>query len=160
MKKSVKRVVPMLALGAVVLFGANMAVTQAQDMSTGIPEADHRIKQMKTLGMNMKAIAGVAKGEAEYSPELNANAEGIRAVAMEMDTLFPEGSGGEKTRSKPEIWQNTAEFSKAIKDFQTEADKLVAAVATGDRGQIGAALGATGKTCGGCHKPFRKPNES
>ena len=38
-----------------------------------------------------------------------------------------------------------------------EADKLVEIVATGDAAAIGGQLQATGKACGGCHKPFRVP---
>ncbi len=143
--------------GAMALVFASASIAHSE--STGIPEADARIAKMKELGGSMKAIAAVAKGEAEYSPALNAKAETVQKIAMEMASLFPEGSGGEKTRSKPEIWTKKAEFSAAIKDLQMASEKLVVAVATGDRAAIGPALGATGKTCGGCHKPFRTPKD-
>lgn len=129
----------------------------AHSESTGIPEADARIAKMKELGKNMKAIAAVAKGEAAYSPALNQNAVAVMKMGEMMHMLFPEGSGGEKTRAKPEIWQKTAAFSTAVNNFKMASAKLVPAVSTGEQSTIGQALQAVGKTCGGCHKPFRKP---
>ena len=35
--------------------------------------------------------------------------------------------------------------------------ELAMAADTGDKGAIGKAMGALGKGCGGCHKPFRGP---
>ncbi|MCG8493677.1 MAG: cytochrome c [Sneathiellales bacterium] len=127
--------------------------------STGNADADKRIAKMKTLGTNMKAIAQVAKGEVRYSPEIDFKAQEIEAIAKEMKNLFPEGSGGDKTRSKPEIWSDKAGFMKAVVAFETAAAGLTKAASTGDRGAIGKALQATGKTCGGCHKPYRTPKD-
>lgn len=153
--KKMKSVVTVL--GVVAALGAGVAV--AHSHSTGIPEADKRIALMKELGMNMKAVAGVAKGEAAYTPALNNNAKRIQEIAAMMGDLFPEGSGGPKTRSKDEIWTDKDGFAKAVAAFDTAAAGLVPAVASGDQGKIGMALGAVGKTCGGCHKPFRSPKD-
>jgi cytochrome c556 len=143
----------------VVLLVSAISVTAvtAHSMSTGNADADKRIGLMKELGSNMKAIADVAKGEAAYSPALNDNAKRINEIAKMMPDLFPAGSDTDKDRAKPEIWSNGAEFSAAAMDFEKASAALVAAVSTGDQGKIGAALGGTGKTCGGCHKPFREP---
>ncbi len=148
-----------VAMIAGVLSIAVLSGVGAHAQSTGIPEADHRMAKMKELGKNMKAIAAVAKGEAAFSPALNNNAKMINTIAGEFSTLFPAGSGGEKTRAKPEIWQKTAEFDKAIENFRMASAALVKGVATGDQAMIGQALQATGKTCGGCHKPFRVPKK-
>ncbi|WP_169545313.1 c-type cytochrome [Sneathiella aquimaris] len=155
MKRETVRLALVSILGASITVGAAVAHSE----TTGIPEADARIAKMKMLGENMKAIAAVAKGEAAYSPDLNKNAAKIASIGKEMPTLFPAGSGGEKTRSKPEIWINKEAFSKSITAFQMASENLQTAVATGDQGKIGQALGATGKTCGGCHKPFRTPKD-
>lgn len=147
----------LMIVAATLAVGSTAAIAHAE--STGNADADKRIMKMKELGGAMKAIAAVAKGEAEYTPELNAKAEKINMIATEMASLFPEGSGVEEARSKAEIWSQPDKFSKAVADFEMASNDLVAAVATGEQGQIGAALGATGKTCGGCHKPFRKPKD-
>ena len=73
---------------------------------------------------------------------------------------FPAGSGPEtgiKTAAKPEIWAQPADFKAAHDALVVEAGKLVTVAASGDAAAIGAQLQATGKACGGCHKPFRVP---
>jgi cytochrome c556 len=122
-----------------------------------LAEDSERVKSMKTMGGHMGAIGKVAKGEAEYSAETVKHAEAIQAHSKELVKWFPEGSGGETTRAKPEVWTDWAGFEKAAMNFQDTAPKLVEAAKTGDKAQIGAALGAVGKTCGGCHDSYRKP---
>lgn len=140
--------------------GALLAgMASAHSESTGNKEADFRIAEMKKLGMNMGAIAKVAKGEVSYSDSLNDNAAEIAAIAANMPKLFPEGSGVESSRAKPEIWTEQDAFQSDIEDLQSAAIELVAAVKTGDQAMIGAALKKTGGTCGACHKQFRKPKQ-
>lgn len=116
-----------------------------------------RVKSMKGLGGHMGAIGKVAKGEMAYSPETVTHAEGLEKMSKDLLSWFPQGSGGDNTRAKPEIWADWATFEKKAMDFQAATPALVAASKTGDPKQIGAALGAVGKTCGGCHDDFRKP---
>ena len=151
----IKKILPTAVFAAVL----GLSAVSAHSMSTGNADADKRIGLMKELGSNMKAVAGVAKGEAAYTPALNKNAERINEIAKMMPTLFPEGSDTEADRAKPEIWTKKADFAAAAQDFANASEDLVAAVATGDQGKIGGALGGVGKTCGGCHKPFRAPKD-
>lgn len=155
MKKNVFK--GMICVGAAMFMLTT--TTSAHTESTGIPAADHRIETMKELGKNMKAVAAFAKGNVEYSVSLKDNTNKINEIAQGLHALFPEGSGGDKTRSKPDIWSDKAGFILASEKFQIAAATLSKAVATMDQATVGQALGATGKTCGGCHKPFRKPKE-
>ncbi|MDF2368903.1 cytochrome c [Sneathiella sp.] len=155
MKKMLMKPVMAVLIGGALFAG----IASAHSESTGNAEADFRIAEMKKLGMNMGAIAKVAKGEMSYSDSLNDNAAEIAEIASNMPKLFPEGSGVEASRAKPEIWTETAAFQEDIDNFQAAATQLVAAVKTGDQAMIGAALKETGGTCGGCHKQFRKPKE-
>ncbi|WP_373085363.1 cytochrome c [Sneathiella sp.] len=140
---------------------AMVTIASAHSETTGNEAADHRIAEMKKMGANLGAIAKVVKGEAEYSDELNKNAQTVAAIAADLPKLFPEGSGVEASRSKPEIWEEKykADFQKDIEDLQAASNQLVAAVQSGDKAEIGAALKMTGGACGGCHKQFRKPKE-
>ena len=151
-----KTAIAVLAGGAMFL-----GIASAHSESTGNKEADFRIAEMKKLGGNMGAISKVVKGEANYSESLNDNAKEIAEIAANMTNLFPEGSGVEASRAKPEIWdaQYTADFQQDIKEIQAASAQLVTAVQSGDVEMIGAALKETGGTCGGCHKQFRKPKE-
>jgi cytochrome c556 len=56
----------------------------------------------------------------------------------------------------PKLWQDRAGFDDALRAARAAADDMVAAAETGDLGEIQKALGALGKRCGDCHKPYRK----
>lgn len=142
-----------------VLLAGGICVVLAAGAAVAETAQEKRTKVMKDLGGHMGAIAKVAKGEADYSPAIVDHAKGIEMISHDVVGLFPAGSADAKSRSKPEIWSDWAGFEKAANDFKSATPALVTAAMSGDKGQIGAALGAVGKTCGGCHKPFRKPKE-
>lgn len=137
----------------VILIGGAMAE------STGNMTVDKRIAAMKELGKNMKAIAAVAKGQAEYSAQLSGNAAQIKRIAMTIPGVFKDKVVMEGSRAKAEIWMNKSDFKMKSEALAMATDGLIAAVKTGDAGKIGAALGATGKNCGACHKLYRLPKE-
>ncbi len=148
-------------VGVVVGAGVMVTMASAHSESTGNAEADYRISQMKEIGKNMGAIGKVAKGEAPYTEALNENAKAIAELASNMGKWFPEGSGVEASRSKPDIWDpaNKDKFAQDIVNLQEASLGLVIAVQSGDQAKIGAALKETGGTCGACHKQFRKPKQ-
>lgn len=142
-----------------VLLAGGICAVLAAGAAAAETVQETRTKTMKALGGHMGAIAKVAKGEADYSPAIVDHAKGIEMISHKVVDLFPAGSADAKSRSKPEIWSDWAGFEKVANDFKSATPALVTAAMSGDKGQIGAALGAVGKTCGGCHKPFRKPKE-
>ena len=108
----------------------------------------------------MKAIVDQVKGGTLDRAVMNEAAKKIAAYAKELPSWFPKGTGeeaGVKTAAKAEIWSQPDDFKAATEKLPPEADKLVEIVATGDAAAIGGQLQATGKACGGCHKPFRVP---
>jgi cytochrome c556 len=119
-----------------------------------------RQEHFKDLGASMKAIVDQVKSGAVDKTVATDAAKKVAAYSRQIPTWFPKGTGeeaGVKTLAKPEIWSQPADFQAAADKLPPEADKLVEAAATGDAATIGAQLQATGKTCGGCHKPFRVP---
>lgn len=120
--------------------------------------SDKRVASMKEIGGAMKAISDVAKGNAEASDATVAAAMKINALAAKVPSWFPEGSG--EYRAKANIWTDWAGFKVANDKLVAASADLVAATKTMDAGKIGAALGATGKTCGGCHETYRGPKPS
>lgn len=118
-----------------------------------------RKKTMKEMSANLKPIVAVAKGKAASTPALVDNAHTIQAISERLLGLFPANSGGEETRAKPEIWSDWSNFENKAMALREAAPGLVEATMSGDQTQIGVALGAVGKACGGCHKPYRKPKE-
>ena len=119
---------------------------------------DPRNIAMTTLGKNMKAIArGLKAGS--VTPEMIKQADAISQIADRLTDLFPKGQEKEDSRAKPEIWTDFAGFKKANQNFVVASAALVKAMASGDAIAAKAAQKRTGKTCGGCHKPYRLPKK-
>ena len=77
-----------------------------------------------------------------------------------MGALFGPGTdkdiGNEKTRVKPEFFQQQDKVRELAMAFNKEANELAKVAATGDVNAIKAQFGKTGGTCKGCHDAFRK----
>lgn len=88
---------------------------------------------------------------------VRASAEQLASLAPQASGWFPAGTGPDvgKTRAKPEIWQERADFDRRMADFNTAAKAFQAAAAGGDFAAIGDAHAALGKTCSACHDRFR-----
>ncbi len=117
----------------------------------------YRQKVMSAVGAHMGSIGAVLKGEVSFTGHVADHARALQATSMMAADIFPAGSGAGETRAMAKIWDNWAEFEKAIKAFQVATGALVAAADSGDMAAVGAAMGNLGNACGGCHKPFRKP---
>ena len=75
-----------------------------------------------------------------------------------METWFPVGTGPEagiETEALATIWEDKDDFLVKVAEFETAAAALVEAGLGGDLETIGAAVRATGATCGGCHDVYR-----
>lgn len=124
-------------------------------IGTGNVIAD-RQRLMKLNGASMKDISEKAK--AGSIEAIGVNAETLALNAMHITALFPEGSLGEKSAAKPEIWQKWPEFQAAAKNMQGLAEKLRDTARTKDAAATQAMLKDFGKqACGTCHTPFRVP---
>ena len=77
-----------------------------------------------------------------------------------MGALFGPGTekdaGNEKTRVKPEFFQQPEKVRELAMAFNKEANELARVAATGDAAAIKAQFGKTGGTCKACHDAFRK----
>ena len=77
-----------------------------------------------------------------------------------MGALFGPGTekdaGNEKTRVKPEFFQQPEKVRELAMAFNKEANELAKVAAGGDPAAIKALFGKTGGTCKACHDAFRK----
>ena len=73
-------------------------------------------------------------------------------------SMFPEGSGKGRTKSEQVIWAKWPEFESAASNFERESLKLTEVAQSGDMEELSRQVRATGKTCSGCHRNFRKRN--
>lgn len=93
--------------------------------------------------------------------QVMAAANAVAAMsASGMGALFGPGSekdvGDQKTRVKPELFQQQDKARELMGNLTKEANELVKVAATGDVAAIKAQFGKTGGTCKACHEDFRK----
>ena len=87
-------------------------------------------------------------------------ANAVAAVANSgLGALFGPGTekevAGEKTRVKPEFFQQQDKVRELAMSLNKEANELAKVAATGDKAAIQAQFGKTGATCKACHDNFR-----
>lgn len=147
-------------------FLAGLALIMAA--ATGAAHAEGpvelRVQAMKDTGAAMRVLAKAAKGESEISMLQGLAAKKVEQTGKTTPTMFAPGTGPNnpgigKTRAKPEIWSDWAGFTAQAKALEDAGAALIAAVEAGDRAALGAALDQAGKTCSGCHKPYRAPKD-
>ncbi|MDW3207052.1 MAG: cytochrome c [Alphaproteobacteria bacterium] len=146
--------------GALLIAAVSFGSATADDMNGSLSaEESYQIRNgaMEAIAGHMKALGAVAKGEAQADAGTPVHAMSLNALAKTVPSLFMANATTDKSRAKPEIWSDWEGFKKAADDFAMATGELAEAAKSGDAGQIGAALGGVGKTCGGCHKPFRAP---
>ena len=112
---------------------------------------------MKGIGAHINNIAAIAKGKITFTGNLISDAQGIVNGLATASALFPSGTDGGKTNALAALWEDREGFDKALEKSKERAKQLLAVVrGSTDIAEIGQALGALGKSCGGCHKPYRK----
>jgi len=121
----------------------------------------YRINIMKAIGSHISVIAANVKGKVDIEKDIETHSEAlyITIKSINIEKNFPENSldnGSLKTRSLKEIFTQKKDFATAMQNSISAAKVLLEASKTGDKQSIGKALGGLGKTCGACHKKFRK----
>jgi cytochrome c556 len=134
---------------------AGCATQSASKMGSGDVVAD-RQRLMKSVGANWGDIQ--AKAKAGNIEGVAVNAEVLALYSQEIPTLFPAGSGTEKSKAKPEIWQKWPEFEAAAKNLGVQAEKLRDAARAKNEQLTQDLVKDFGRqACGTCHTPFRQP---
>ena len=138
-----------------IFFALGFSVSHAADEPDDIIKFRQNV--MKGVGAHINNIAAIAKGKITFTGNLITDAEGIVNGLATTDVLFPPGTEGGKTNALAAIWEDREGFDKALQQSRNRAKDLLQVVKSStELEQIGKALGALGKSCGGCHKPYRK----
>ena len=118
----------------------------------------YRQNVMKSVSGHMGAIVDILKNGLPLKDHIVDHALSMQQISRMTLSMFPEGSGKGRTRSKQAIWENWSEFESAANDFERESAKLSKVAESGDMEVLAKQVRATGKTCSGCHRNFRKRN--
>ena len=115
----------------------------------------NRTAVMKSIDKALRGIRVFVKKE-----QMKELAEASMKVAKLIDRipeLSPKGSAfGEKSRIKPEAWDDFDRYKKLTESSSAAARALAKVAGSGDVKASAGAFRALGKSCGACHKPFRK----
>ncbi len=153
------RVARSMILAAAALASVVAAGAAAAD-AVGVIQA--RQTHYKEIGKAAKAIFEQLKSPAPSLPVIQASAKQIDALAPDVPSWFPAGSGpapGVKTKAKAEIWAKPDEFKHDATAFAEAAHKLDLAAAGGDLAAIRAGTQSLGQTCKTCHEAFRERDD-
>jgi cytochrome c556 len=160
MPASTPRSTPRLVLAAFVatlllaLLGVGAA--QAADDQVWI---EYRQTVMSGIGAQMGGIGDILKNGLPLTPNIEYHALAISQSSHLIAPAFKQKVVAGATDAKPEIWSDPVKFQQAIDKMKSEADLLAAAVGEGNMDLVPGRVKALGKSCGGCHESFRKPNE-
>lgn len=163
------RFVPGALVCALALVSPTAATAQdapAQDTAATAEDGpsaaiEYRQSVMQGLNAHRGAVIAIVDDDVEYRSHILAHATALHRLAVMAGDVFPEGSGGDDTRAKDEIWQDTGpvveEFREALEGLQDATGGLLDAVYAGDIGAVVEAITTVRGACTGCHQTFRKP---
>ncbi|MCH8885411.1 MAG: cytochrome c [SAR324 cluster bacterium] len=142
--------------GFVATLSAPAVLGQKKDVD---PNIAYRQKVMKSQVVNLLGIFDIVKKKVPHTGNLALHARNINNNAKMILAAFKQRVVEGPTDAKPDIWENWQEFEKKAMALQRETAKLIEAAGSREKGAFGAQLKKTGKTCGSCHKKFRKPKK-
>ena len=116
----------------------------------------YRKNVMESTAGHMGAIVDILKNDLPLQAHILDHARSIQQNSKMTLAMFPKGTGLGNTKAKSAIWGNWSKFESAVQDFERESAKLVKVAESGDMEALAKQVRATGKTCGGCHRNFRK----
>ena len=153
------RIVPGALLGVLALVSPTAAMAQDADAEEEEPSPAivYRQSVMEGLAAHRDAVMAIVDDEVEYRSHILAHATALHRLAVMAGDVFPEGSGGDLTRSMDEIWEDSDEFMAVLKGLQDATGGLLDAVYAGDIGAVEDAVTAVQGACRDCHQAFRKP---
>lgn len=146
----------LFSMGLALVLGAGYSLTA---FSQAKPETLVKQRQaaMTLQGKYWGPLGGMAQGKVPYDAAVVARNAGYLEVLSKLPwDGFNPSTKDLKSAALPAVYTDTAKFKEAQEKLQSEVAKLVAVSKSGDEAAVKAQLGATGKTCGGCHETFRE----
>jgi len=144
-----------IAAGLVLTLGSLPVAVFAQ------AKPDVLVKQrqaaMTLIGKYFGPLGGMAQGRVPYNAGVAARNAGYLETLSKLPwDGFDPSTSKEKSATLPAAFTDAGKFKQAASDMEDAIAKLAAATKGGDEAAVKAAIGAVGKTCGGCHDAFRE----
>jgi len=118
-----------------------------------------RHEAMEKLGDSMKTLHRALDASPADLNAVRAQTALMAKAAAQIPGMFPVGTGPDvgKTRAKPEIWTQQANFIGKSKEFLAATRAIDAAARAGDLNKVMALHERVDQACKACHDPFRAP---
>lgn len=145
-----------ISAGLALALGAGYSLTA---FSQAKPEVLVKQRQaaMTLQGKYFGPLSAMAQDKAPFKADVVAyNASLLDALSRMPWDGFDASTKDVKSATLPAAFTDTAKFKEAQDQLQSAVGKLVAASKGSDAAATKAAIGAVGKTCGGCHDNFRQ----
>jgi cytochrome c556 len=138
---------------------AMAALAQEKPPSKAEQAIKYRQSVYKVILWNFGPVAAMSQGKMPYdATQFARHAERVATMAPMLLEGYAEGSAsaeGVKTRARPEIWENKAEFEKLMHDMESKTAALATVAKEGDFEKSKAAFGEAAAACKACHEKFR-----
>jgi cytochrome c556 len=146
------RIISALTLGGSLLLAGGTGVW-AQSAPARMVEQREEI--MKSLWPNYyQEMARVVRGQSSDLAGVATRAGQASEALKKAGQLFPPGTGRDavpKTRAKPEIWTQRADFEAALTKMIAKTDAIGAAAKSGNLDAVKAQWLKVAEACGACH---------
>ena len=139
------------------LAGAGGAGAQQQEEPPPPPDVAYRQSVMRGMLAHRVGLEALLDEQVSHSSHILWHVRALDQLAAMASDIFPEGSNGDDTRAKDEIWQQTDAFAGRLNAFHEIARGLLNAAESGDLEAVREASDELRGTCRGCHREFRKP---
>lgn len=142
--------------------GLALALGSGYTLSAFSQQKPDRLVKQRQAAMTLQSkyfgpMAAMAQGKAPFRADVVAyNASLLNALSRMPWDDFAESTKGEKSRALPAVYSDHDKFLAAADRSKKAVEALVKASQGSDEGATKAAIGAVGKTCGGCHNDFRE----
>jgi len=146
----------LLLAGLALALGSGYTLTA---FSQAKPEqlVKQRQAAMTLQGKYYGPMAAMAQGKAPFKADVVAyNASLLNALTRMPWDGFAESTKDVKSAALPAVYSDHEKFMAAATHSREAIEALVKVSHGGDEGAMKSAIGAVGKTCGGCHKDFRE----
>lgn len=149
----------MRLLASIGIASALVAGVSLEALAQAKPEVLVKQRQaaMTLQGKYLGPIGAMMKGAAPYNADVVAvNATYLENLARMPWDGFVASTQGEKSKTKPAAYTDTAKFKAAADALESATAKLGAAARARDEAGVRASFGAVAKACGSCHDDFRE----
>jgi len=143
-------------IAAALIISAVSGTALAHTGATGVVR--QRMDLMEDIADRMKELGGMIRGRESFDPELAGSAaDALAGHAVEMLSLFPEGSAGGTSEARPAIWVDWQEFEGLAGALEEKASALSTAAQDAESvDEIRPLFADMGRTCSQCHEDFRQ----